>query len=195
MHPPYETFHAHALLIEGHYDLAIGQGAAVLEAQDLGSFRTAGVRYAFPRFGTLRPFFVTMAADDRGKLYKGLDAIDWIANNGLLFPRADVAGQWADGHEDQFVIKELDLGLSVHVFASQSETDFPGLQVHAAMEFVDPAVASFAVAPGGNFPARLQAALPVFQVNAGLSFSQLSQLIPKAAASPRLFTMDEAEPY
>jgi hypothetical protein len=191
MSVPYEVIHAYALLIDGHYYLGIGHRAGELAASDLGSFRSAGVRYAFPRWGTLRPFFVTMAADDRGKLYKGLEAIDWISNNGLLFPRADAAGQWADGSEDQFVMKELDLAIPVQVFASASETDFPGLQVHAALEFV--ADVPFVAAPGGNFPARIQAAIPVFQVNAALTLPQLEKLMPKITSDPRVVSMDELE--
>jgi hypothetical protein len=191
MSVPYETLHAYALLIDGHYYLGIGHRAGELAAHDLGSFWSAGVRYAFPRWGTLRPFFVSMAADDRGKLYKGLEAIDWISNNGLLFPRADAAGQWADGHEDQFVMKELDLGIPVLVFASASETDFPGLQVHAALEFVTDV--PFAAAPGGNFPARVQAAIPAFQMNAVLTLPQLEKLMPKITSDPHLVGMDEID--
>jgi len=185
---PFEVVQAHSVQVEGRTYIVHGSGAEAFIASGQGAFAPVYLRYAFPRFGTLRPFFVTMAADDRGRLYRGFEAIDWIASSGILYPRSDAAGVGADGQADQFPLKELDLGVTMQAFASPGESEFPGHQLYAALEFVnDPA---FALAPGGNFPARLLTSIPAFQVNAALPPTQLAQLIPPVAASPRTVGLD-----
>jgi hypothetical protein len=185
---PFETLQAHCLRFEEHLYLVQGAGAEAFLAAGQGTFAPVYVRYAFLCYGTLRPFFVTLAADDRGQLYRGFEAIDWIANSGLLFPRSDAEGVYADGSDDLFPLKELDLGVSILAYASRSETEFPGAQLYAALEFVSEA--TFALAPGGNFPARLLSAIPAIQVNAALPPAQLARLIPQVAASPRIIGLD-----
>jgi len=76
------------------------------------------------------------------------------------------------------------------VFASQTETDFPGVPLYAALEFVEAMRTTFALAPGGNFPARLLSAIPAFQVNAAIPPAQLAQWVPQAVASPRTIGLD-----
>jgi hypothetical protein len=153
-----------------------------------GAYAPVYLRYAFLQYGTLRPFFPAMVADDWGKLWRGLECIDWLASNGLLYPRSDVSGLWYDGSDDQFVIKELDLALSYSIYASTSESDFPGQLISAALEIVESA--AFGLAPGGNFPARLSSAIPTFQLNAALPFSKTVPLLPQAIASPHVIDLD-----
>ena len=62
------------------------------------------------------------------------------------------------------------------------------MQLYAALEYVNNS--TFALAPGGNFPARVLSAIPAFQVNAAVSPAQLAQLIPPVAASPRVVGLD-----
>lgn len=188
MSVPFEIVQANCVQVDGLTYLVHGPGAEAFLAIGQGAFTPTYLRYAFPYYGTLRPFFVTIAADDRGKFYRGFEAIDWIANSGLLFPRSDAEGIYADGSEDQFPLKELDLGVSLQVYASRSEAEFPGNQLYVALEFVNEA--TFALAPGGYFPVRLLSAIPAFQVNAAIPITQLIPLIPQVAASPRTIGLD-----
>lgn len=180
---PHELLPAHCFQLSGRYYLAAGSGAGDLAALGAGAFTPTCIRYAYPRFETRRPFFPAMAADDRGDLYRGLDAIDWLADQGLLFPRADVAGMWPDGSEDQLFVKELDLAVPMLAYAAASLAALPGQRLTAAIEIVENT--TFALAPGGNFPARLLSAIPAFQLNAALLDSRAARLIPQAVANPR----------
>jgi hypothetical protein len=188
MLPAHETLPARCFHLTGQYYLATGNNAGNLTALGENAFAPACIRYAFPYLGTHRPFFVTLAADDRGKLYRGLDAIDWIAGEGLLYPRSDAAGLWPDGTEGQLFLKELDLAVPLFAFASPSESDFPGARLTAAIELVESA--PFVLAPGGNFPARLLSAIPALQLNAAVPFSKTLPLIPLAAATPSVISLD-----
>ncbi|MBM4425115.1 MAG: hypothetical protein FJ030_17335 [Chloroflexi bacterium] len=181
MLPPHETLPAHCFQLDGQHYLATGNGAGALAASGQGAFTPAHIRYAYPQLETRRPFFPAMAADDVGKLYRGLDSIDWLIANGLLFPRADVSGLWPDAAADQLFIKELDLAVPPLAFASPSESDFPGVPLTAAIEIIENT--TFALAPDGNFPARLLSAIPAFQLNAAIPIHQSIRLIPQAVAS------------
>lgn len=162
MFPPHEEFPFHFFRLNGLNYLARGEGAADLAALTDSHFTPVFVRYAFLQFNTLRPFFPTMAADDRGGLYRGLDAFDWIAESGMLFPRSDAMGVWSDGSEDQLFLKELDLAVSPMIYISSSADRF-GDRLAAAVEIVSDA--AFAIAPGGGFPSRIAASVPTFQMN------------------------------
>jgi len=185
---PHEILPAHCFQLTGQYYLASGKDAGNLAALGENTFTPAYIRYAFPRLGTHRPFFVTLAADDRGQLRRGLDAVDWIASEGLLYPRSDAAGLWPDGADDQLFLKELDLAVPLFAFASPGESDFPGVRLTAAIELVENA--HFVLAPGGNFPARLLSAIPALQLNVAVPFSKIIPLLPQAAAAPRPFPLD-----
>jgi len=159
---PHQEFPFHFFHLNGLNYLARGDGAADLAALTESGFTPVFARYAFSQFNTLRPFFPKMAADDRGSLYRGLDAFDWIAESGMLFPRSDVMGVWSDGEEDQLFLKELDLAMPPLIFISPSADQFPGDQLAAAVEIVSDA--AFAIAPGGGFPNRIASSVPTFQL-------------------------------
>src|SRR3990172_153795 len=185
---PHDLLLAHCFQLNGQHYLVTGSGAGDLAALGEGAFSPVYVRYSYPLFGSRRPFFPAMAADDRGALYRGLDAIDWLIASGLLFPRSDAAGLWPDGSEDQLFVKELDLAVPPLAYAAAAEAEFPGVRLTAAIEIVEKA--TFALAPGANFPARLLSAIPAFQLNAAVPFTRATQLIPQAAANPRTIPLD-----
>ncbi|MEK6575423.1 MAG: hypothetical protein AABZ58_14030 [Chloroflexota bacterium] len=187
MLPPHELLPAHCVQLSGQYYLATGDGAGDLAALGAGAFSPVFIRYAYPRFETRRPFFPAMAADDRGALYRGLDAIDWLIASGLLFPRSDAAGMGPDGSEDQLFVKELDLAVPPLAYAAATEAEFPGVRLTAAIEIVEKA--TFALAPGANFPARLLSAIPAFQLNAAVPFTRATQLIPQAVVNARTISL------
>jgi hypothetical protein len=157
----YEEFPYYAFRLRELNCLTRGDGAADLAVLAESHFTPVFVHYAFAQFNTLRPFFPTMAADDRGSLYRGLDAFDWITESGLLFPRSDAMGVWSDGSEDQLFLKELDLAVPPLVFVSPS-TDRFGERLAAAVEIVSDAAS--AIAPAGGFPNRIAASIPTFQL-------------------------------
>ena len=185
MLPPHEIFPYHCLSLGKLTFVVSGESAGHLAGLAARSFTPVVVRYAYPRFETRTPFFPFMAADDVGILYRGLDALDWMAQSGLLYPRSDAMGVWADGSEDQLFLKELDLAVPPvpYVAATPRETGFPGSPLAAAVEIVPHS--NYAIAPGGNFPARLSACLPTFQLHADLIGLTAFDLIPHALADPR----------
>jgi hypothetical protein len=188
MSVPAELLQAFYFQLEGQGYLVKGIDAITLTTLGEGAFSPVFVRYAFRQLGTHRSFFPSLTADDRGKFHRDLEVIDWLMSYGLLYPRADVAGQWYDGEEEQLIVKELDLGLPMLLFATASAEDFPGQLITAAVEIV--ADVTYAIAPGGNYPIRLAASIPVLQLNAAVPLAKAAQLIPQVAADPRLITLE-----
>lgn len=190
---PFEVLPAHCFQREGETYLASGAGAEGLAAAGSATsgpapYTPVYVRYAFPRLGTRRPFFPALAADDRGRLYRGLEAVDWLASYGLLYPRADAEGVWSDGPADRLFVKELDLAVPVLLYAAAGPEDFPGRPVAAAVELITGL--PYALALGGNYNSRVSAAVPVFQLHAGLAPDRALTLIRTAVREPRPFDLD-----
>jgi hypothetical protein len=185
---PAELVQAFCFQLEGQWFLVKGIDAQTLARLGEGAFSPVWVRYAFRQLGTYQPFFPTVGVDDRGKLHRDLELVDWLAGQGLLYPRADVDGLLFTGQPEQFVLKELDLGLSMLAFAVTGEADFPGRLLTAAVELV--ADVRFALAPGGNYPIRLASTIPVLQLNAAVPLAKAIQLIPQVAADPRMVDLD-----
>ena len=181
MLPPYDSFSYHCFQLGTLTFVATGEGA---ERLALGGFSPAVIRYAFPLYGTQAPLFPLMAADDRGGIYHGFNAFDWIAERGLLFPRSEVMGLRANGSEIQCFLKELDLGVSALAFVTDSvkETAFPGVPLAAAVEIVSQS--DRAITPGGDFPIRLATIVPTFQLHAN-AIPQASELLPDVLSNPR----------
>lgn len=192
MFPPHEEFPFHFFRLNGLNYLARGEGAADLAALTDSHFTPVFVRYAFLQFNTLRPFFPTMAADDRGGLYRGLDAFDWIAESGMLFPRSDAMGVWSDGSEDQLFLKELDLAVSPMIYISSSADRF-GDRLAAAVEIVTDA--AFAIAPAGGFPNRIATSVPTFQMHRDLIGILALQLLTQVVVHPRTITFDHINDF
>ncbi len=195
MLPPHETFPYHCLSLGTLNIIVSGEGADHLARLAPRSFSPVVVRYAYPRFETRAPFFPTMAADDVGTIYRGLDALDWMAQSGLLYPRSDAMGVWADGSEDQLFLKELDLAVPPIPFvaATPGEAGFPGSPLAAVVEIV--AQSDWAITPGGGFPARLVACVPTFQLHADLIGLTAFELIPHALADPRPISLDALDDF
>jgi hypothetical protein len=190
---PHERLDAYSVQLDLGRVLVTGAQAAGLAGVGQGAFSPVVLRYACPRFETRQPFFPALAADDWGNRFQGLEAIDWLAAYGLRYPRADVVGIWSDGSQDQLFVKELDLAIPMSVYAavSSSPADFPGQPLRAAVEVV--AAGDFVVAPGGNLPARLSSALPVFQLQARWVSPDTPILLAAALDGPRRIGFGEAE--
>lgn len=192
MNVPVEIVQAFCFQLEGQWFLVKGINAEALARLGEGAFSPVYVRYAFRRLGTHQPFFPSVAVDDRGKFHRDVEVVDWLTNYGLLYPRADAEGLLYTGEEEQLFVKELDLGVTMLIFASASAEEFPGKLVTAALEIV--ADVPFAMAPGGNYLIRVASAIPVLQLNAALPLARAAQLIPQVAADPRYVDMESLNP-
>ena len=183
MHPPHELFPFHHFQFGNLHYLAAGDRADEPGATAGGYFSPVVIRYAYPHYATREPFFPALAVDDVGGAYRGLEALDWIMDRGLLFPRSDAVGLRADGSKDQLPLKELDLAVTPTAFCAHDATGFPGHPLTAAIQIVPRA--DFALAPGGGFPARLSACLPTFQLHADLIGARGLRLLPRALTLTR----------
>ena len=172
MLPPHETL---------PYRL-LRAGALTYLVSDLTADAPSGVclRYAYPRLYSREPFFPTMTADDWGTLYRGMNAVDWLIASGPMYPRSDVMGLRPDATADQLFLKELDLAVPPMIYVAASVESFPGEPVAAAVEIATHL--PYALAPGGQFPARIQAATPTFQMHAALCLRLPSDAWPRALA-------------
>lgn len=191
MQPPHELFPFHHFQYGKLHCLSAGDRAGELAASGTQHFSPVVIRYAYPRYTTREPFFPAMAVDDVGGAYRGLEALDWIMDRGLLFPRSDAIGLRPDGSKDQLSLKELDLAVTPSVFVAKDENDFPGHPLAAAVQIVSRA--DFALAPGGGFPARLSACLPTFQLHADLIGPRVLALLPRLLTLTRPLRFEEID--
>lgn len=193
MLPPHEVFPFYGFEVGGRLFSASGGGAADLAALGQGSFTPIYVRYAFPRADNYEPFFPVMTADDLGGIYREFDALDWLAESGLRFPRSDVIGLRPDGAKDQLFVKELDLAASAKVFVTAASAEFPGRPLAAAVQVV--ADSEYAIAPGGDFPARLSAFIPTFQMHARAVGPRALKLLHAALRRPESIRLGHLDSY
>lgn len=75
------------------------------------------LRYAFVTLGPEEHILPAFLLDDWGKEVKGLTLYDWIEENGLYFPRAEIFGFKASGQKTQIFLRELDLVLKLRCYA------------------------------------------------------------------------------
>ena len=75
------------------------------------------LRYAFVTLGPEEHILPAFLLDDWGNEVKGLGLYDWVKENGLYFPRAEMFGFKPDGQETQIFLRELDLVLKYRCYA------------------------------------------------------------------------------
>ncbi|MEW5988088.1 MAG: hypothetical protein AB1791_15765 [Chloroflexota bacterium] len=66
------------------------------------------LRLALVEQGSEQPFWPSFVLDDWGQEIKGLELYDWLQENGLRFPRAEVFGYDQSGRSDQCFMRALD---------------------------------------------------------------------------------------
>lgn len=76
-----------------------------------------------------------LVLDDWGKEIANLRLYEWIKENGLHFPRAEIFGFDPNGSPRQYFLRELDLmsGYSCFAFRERSSNPEAGLQIEAAL--------------------------------------------------------------
>jgi hypothetical protein len=75
------------------------------------------LRYAFVTLGPEEHILPAFLLDDWGKEIKGLELYEWVEENGLYFPRAEMFGFKPSGQETQIFLRELDLVLKYRCYA------------------------------------------------------------------------------
>lgn len=75
------------------------------------------LRYAFVTLGPEEHILPAFLLDDWGKEIKGLGLYEWVEENGLYFPRAEIFGFIPSGQETQVFLRALDLVLKYRVYA------------------------------------------------------------------------------
>jgi hypothetical protein len=78
------------------------------------------LRFAFVTLGPEEHILPAFLLDDWGNEIKGLGLYDWVEENGLYFPRAEIFGFRASGQQTQIFLRELDLVLKYRVYAYPS---------------------------------------------------------------------------
>lgn len=105
-----------------------------------------GVRYLEKHFLALVPGLVAL---ERGELFTGEAALDFVVRRSNLYPRAEVYGYRSDGVDEMKTVKWLDVAepLMVLVYTDAAATT-PVAEIDGL------------VGPRDSFPARMVAALP-----------------------------------
>jgi len=109
-----------------------GERAALLISQN---GKTYILRLAYVLRGTDARFFPESVLDDWGHEISGSELYQWVRENEVYFPRAELFGHDIKGKPRQCFLRELDLaaGLPLYVFEEASAPLNSGLQVHAIL--------------------------------------------------------------
>jgi hypothetical protein len=75
------------------------------------------LRYAFVTLGPEEHILPALLLDDWGNEVKGLGLYEWVEENGLYFPRAEMFGFKPSGRKTQIFLRELDLVLKYRCYA------------------------------------------------------------------------------
>ena len=79
------------------------------------------IRYALPYLYSENAIVPGLFASEYGALLVGREAWDYTMTHNNLHPRADLLGMRTDGQRDQVMLRELDFGRGVEVWAYASQ--------------------------------------------------------------------------
>ncbi len=154
----HEELDASLLVLEQQAILLVGELSGGIENALPKAFIVRppiSLAYAFILQSSGNLLFPNLAMDDRGGLYRELEAVDWIARRGQLFPRSDVHGTLEDGSAIELMLRDLDLAIPLKIFAPQ-EDEFPGYSLRGVLGFgIDPS-------DNEDVPQRITDHLPLF---------------------------------
>lgn len=99
------------------------------------------LRFAFVTLGPEEHILPAFLLDDWGNEIKGLGLYEWVEENGLYFPRAEIFGFKAAGQKTQIFLRELDLMLKYRCYAyGTAETQLAEGRLIEAIYLADNAV-------------------------------------------------------
>ena len=148
----------------GRYVLVYGR-----EAQALGLPLLEGpvwIRPGYRLWEAPEYFLPRLVIDDIGQEYDAPESLTWIEEHGDLFPRSEAFGQRADGTEEGYVLKALDL-TDMRVFASSSSHSGPFFHLSLAIE-AEPVPDNYAVVPAPCPVPQLSRGLPTYRLAPGV---------------------------
>jgi hypothetical protein len=93
------------------------------------------LRYALVMRDSDELFFPESLLDDWGHEINSLELYEWVQENGMLFPRAELFGFEGSGKPSQYFLREVDLVAPVHCFVFK-DPDSPlaaGVQVDVVL--------------------------------------------------------------
>jgi len=103
------------------------------------------IRYAIPALVPPGALIIPgLFVAERGGILRGLEAWEYLHKRFQVHPRADVIGQTPNGQPAQFLVRELDFGVPVRVFAY---ADPPGNQPLAELKALQATDAAFQSLP------------------------------------------------
>jgi hypothetical protein len=93
------------------------------------------VSFAYPILESTKLILPELILDDWGKEISGLRIYEWVRENGLHFPRAEIFGFDPKGNPQQYFLRELDLMSKYACFAFWERGSEPdtGLLIEAAL--------------------------------------------------------------
>lgn len=96
---------------------------------------TVYLSYALVTQGPEWQILPSQVLDDWGNRVDGLALYDWIRENGLKFPRAEVFGHSPSGEPVQYFVRDLELFGKYPVYAFTTEDAVPssGVLLHAVL--------------------------------------------------------------
>ena len=115
-----------SLIVDG--DLA----ALILGAAEEGA--TVDLAYALVTQGPGDQIVPSLLLDDWGNEIRDLQLYEWIQENGLQYPRAEVFGQSPSGDQVQYFLRDLELFAQYPTYVYPGESDqTQGIPLHAVL--------------------------------------------------------------
>lgn len=110
-----------------------GRNALRLPGIETGS--AVYLSYALVTQGPGWQILPSLLLDDWGNQIDGLALYDWIRENGLRFPRAEVFGHSPQGESVQYFLRDLELfeKYPVYAFAADDASPSSGVPLHAVL--------------------------------------------------------------
>lgn len=97
------------------------------------------LNFAYPVLESTEMILPELILDDWGKEIASLKLYEWIRENGLHFPRAEIFGFDPNGNPQQYFLRELDLMSRYACFAFRDRKSRPetGMLIEAALILSD----------------------------------------------------------
>lgn len=115
--------------------LAETNGKTVLRMDESKTEEPVYLAYALVTQGHEHPILPSVLLDDWGNQIGQLELYQWIRDNGLQFPRAEVFGISPSGAQVQYFLRDLELFAKypVYAFASKDAPDSSGILLQAVL--------------------------------------------------------------
>lgn len=116
-------------------EIVIDGGAVAIRLLAPDAGRSVQLAYALITQGPEHHILPSILLDDWGNEVGGLRLYQWIADNGLRFPRAELFGAAPSGSPAQFFLRDMELlaNYPVYAFGPSEQPNAPGQLVSAVL--------------------------------------------------------------